>query len=294
MSTEGQPKRKRIKQLEVMVADVVRETADTSTLVLFTGNDKLDYKPGHFLTIDPHQFPALARWTQYLEDVKGSKEKPRAYSMESAPHERYLAVTIKEEEYFSGSTEYPPLLSPVLVRRTAPGTRMTITGFTGPYVLPEDIETRTDHIVHICAGSGVVPNWAIIKHAIHHNMKLKHTLIYGNKTFDDIIYRHQLEDLAQEHPNQLRVIHALSREKDATVHGANYRNGRVTEELLRDIIEDPSAVEVFACGPAISKFDKRRAKKTGEELRPRFMESVLDGLHKIGFTKKQIHEESYG
>ena len=31
------------------------------TLVLFTGNDRLDYKAGHFLTIDPHQFEALDR-----------------------------------------------------------------------------------------------------------------------------------------------------------------------------------------------------------------------------------------
>lgn len=294
MGSEAEPNRKRIKQLEVMVAEVIRETPDTSTLVLFAGNDKLDYKPGHFLTIDPHQFPALARWTHYLEDVKGAKEKPRAYSMESAPHEKYLAVTIKEEEYISGSTEYPPLLSPVLVGRTPAGTRMTITGFTGPYVLPDDIETRTDHLIHICAGSGVVPNWAIIKHALHHGMKLRHTLIYGNKTFDDIIYRHQIDDLARQHPDQLRVVHALSREKDATVHGPNYRNGRVTEELMRDIIEDPSAVEVFACGPAISKFEKRRAKKTGEQLVPRFLESVLDGLAKLGFTKKQVHHESYG
>ena len=70
--------RKRIKQLEVMVADTIRETHDTTTLVLFTGNDKLDYKPGHFLTIGPHQFAALERFTAYLEDVKGKKEPPRA------------------------------------------------------------------------------------------------------------------------------------------------------------------------------------------------------------------------
>lgn len=48
--------RHRIKQMEVMVAEAVQETADTTTLVLFTGNDRLDYKAGHFLTIDPHQF----------------------------------------------------------------------------------------------------------------------------------------------------------------------------------------------------------------------------------------------
>jgi 3-ketosteroid 9alpha-monooxygenase subunit B len=70
--------RRRIKELEVMVADVIVETADTATLVLFTGNDRLDYLSGHFLTIDPHQFEALERFTAFLEDLKGKKEPPRA------------------------------------------------------------------------------------------------------------------------------------------------------------------------------------------------------------------------
>ncbi len=52
-----------------MVADVTVETPDTSTLVLFTGNDRLDYKAGLFLTIDPHQFEALDRFTAFLEDL---------------------------------------------------------------------------------------------------------------------------------------------------------------------------------------------------------------------------------
>src|SRR5207247_626177 len=95
--------RRRIKELEVMVAEAVYETPDTTTLVLFTGNDHLDYKPGHFLTIDPHQFEALERFTAFLEDLKGRREPPRAYSMASAPHEKYLAVTIKEERYTSGA-----------------------------------------------------------------------------------------------------------------------------------------------------------------------------------------------
>jgi hypothetical protein len=46
--TEVTAQRRRIKELEVMVADVVVETPDTVTLVLFTGNDRLDYLPGHF------------------------------------------------------------------------------------------------------------------------------------------------------------------------------------------------------------------------------------------------------
>ena len=151
------PGRRRIKQLEVMVAEAVQETADTTTLVLFTGNDRLDYKAGHFLTIDPHQFEGLERFIAFLEDLKGKREPPRAYSMASSPHERYLAVTVKEERYTSGVTKYPPLLSPLLVKRLARGTRLVVTGFTGPYTLPEDIESRTDHLVHVCAGSGSLP-----------------------------------------------------------------------------------------------------------------------------------------
>src|SRR5688500_731712 len=109
--TAPETHRKKIKELEVMVAEVVVETHDTTTLVLFTGNDRLEYKAGHLGTIDPHQFDALARFTHYLEDQKGRKEPARAYSLTSAPHERYIAITIKEEQYVSGQTKYPPLLS---------------------------------------------------------------------------------------------------------------------------------------------------------------------------------------
>src|SRR5579871_5314728 len=56
MSTEtvATQRGKKIKELEVMVADVIQETPDTTTLLLFTGNDRMDYQAGHFLTIDPH------------------------------------------------------------------------------------------------------------------------------------------------------------------------------------------------------------------------------------------------
>src|ERR1043166_6963169 len=125
--------RRKINEVEAMVADVIRETPDTTTLVLFTGNERLDYQPGPFLTIAPQQFGELERFIAFLEDLKGKKEPPRAYSMSSAPHEKYLAVTVKEELYVSGLTKYPPLLSPLLVKRTQKGNRLVITGFTGPY-----------------------------------------------------------------------------------------------------------------------------------------------------------------
>ena len=286
--------RPRIKQLEVMVAEVRREAPETATLVLFTGNDTLDYKPGHFLTIKPHQFSALDRFIHYFEDRKGKKEPARAYSIASAPHEKYISITVKEERYISGRTEYPPLLSPILVWRTYPGTRMVVTGFGGPYTLPDDIESRTDHLVHVCAGSGVVPNMSIIKHALVNNHKLRHTLICGNKTRRDVIYHDEFEDLSRQFPDRLKLVDALSREKVPRRLGPRYVTGRVTEPLLRRHVPDADTAEFYVCGPGVTRWDRRAAAQEGSEPPPRFLESTLAALESMGVSKESIHHESYG
>ena len=286
--------RAKIKDLEVMVADVILEASDTTTLVLFTGNDRLDYQPGHFLTIRPQQFEALDRFTRYFEECKGRREPARAYSLSSAPHEQLLAITVKEERYVPGATKYPPLLSPLLVWRTGRGTRMQVTGFGGPYVLPADIESRTDHLLHLCAGSGVVPNFSILKHALATGMRLRHTLVCGNKTWQDVIFRRQLAELEERHPERLRVVHLLSRESDPEGRGRDVRAGRVGVRVLRELVPDPTAVEVFACGPAVSKWEREAARGRGEEPKPRFLESALAALADLGVPKSRIHQESYG
>jgi ferredoxin-NADP reductase len=294
MTEAAAPPSRRIKELEVMVADVIVEAPDTTTLVLFTGNDRLEYSAGHFLTIDPHQFEALERFTSFLEDLKGRREPPRAYSMCSAPHERYLAVTVKEERYVSGLTKFPPLLSPMLTKRTTRGMRLVVTGFTGPYTLPADIESKANHIVHVCAGSGSVPNFSILKHALANHSTLRHTFVYSNKTWGDVIFRDGLAQLASQHPERLAVIHTLTREEDASRFGASVRKGRITADILREAIPDPSGAYVYVCGPGISHWDIVAAKEAGTKPLPRFLETVLEQLASIGVQNDRIKRESYG
>jgi 3-ketosteroid 9alpha-monooxygenase subunit B len=290
----GVPQRRRIKELEAMVADVIRETHDTTTLVLFTGNERLDYEAGHFLTVNPHQFEGLERFVAFLEDLKGRKEPPRAYSMSSAPHERYIAITVKEERYVSGTTKYPPLLSPLLVRRTPRGTRLIITGFTGPYTLNKTILSRTNHLFHICAGSGSVPNFAIIKSALKLHPEVHHTLLYSNRTWEDIIFRDQLEALSREYPGQLNVIHTLTRETKPSAGDLNVRSGRVSLDLLRELIPPELNCHFFVCGPGISSFERASAREQGVDPVPRFLETVLADLKTLGVQRDQITHESYG
>jgi 3-ketosteroid 9alpha-monooxygenase subunit B len=288
------PERRRIREMESMVADVVYETPDTVTVILFTGNERLDYRPGHFLTIDPHQFEALERFIAFLEDLKGKKEPPRAYSMSSAPHEHYLAFTVKEERYVSGVSRYPPLLSPLLVKRIPRGTRLVITGFTGPYAIPEDIESKVGHVVHICAGSGSVPSFSILKHSLVHHPRLRHTFIYSNRTWDDVIFREQMQKLAADHPDRFKLVHTLTREPNLSALGGNVRSGRVTESLISEFVPDLSECHFYVCGPAISAWDRAAAREKGVEPEPRFMESVLASLGSLRVKKNQITRESYG
>jgi 3-ketosteroid 9alpha-monooxygenase subunit B len=293
VATAVKAPRQKIREMELIVTDVIWETADTVTLNLFAGGERIEYQAGQFITIRPQQFPALASLCSYFEDMKGKREPGRAYSTTSAPHEKQLAITIKAETYVKGQTKYPPLLSPFLTYSVKPGMSMVATGIGGPYVLPPDVETRTDHIVHVCAGSGIVPNYALLKFCLETGMSLRHTLVYGNKTWDDIIFRHQLQALAERFPDKFRIVHAISREK-RTASGLDIRHGRVSEELLREFIPDPTAVEIFTCGPGLSNFEKASAREKGEEPQPRFLETTLAALKTIGVPPDREHHESYG
>jgi ferredoxin-NADP reductase len=212
----------------------------------------------------------------------------------SAPHERYLAVTVKEERFVPNVTKYPPLLSPLLVKRTVRGMRLVVTGFTGPYTAPDNLAAQTDHVVHVCAGSGSVPNLSILKFALNTYPSVRHTFIYSNKTWDDVIFRDALDQLAAAHPDRLTVVHTLTRETRESLLGPSVRRGRVDESLLREMIPDPQGCLVYLCGPGISKFDREAAKAAGTDPQPRFIEAALGHLRAVGVPDARIKRESYG
>lgn len=294
MSASATSARSRPREYEVTVSDVRLETRDTATLWLDFGPERPEYLAGQFLNLDPHQFPALGHFATYLQETKGRREPARSYSLASAPHEPQVAITVKDEEYISGFTRYPPLLSPYLVHAPLKGSRLKVLGFMGPYVLPPDVEERTDHILHVVAGSGAVPNFSILKDALHRGLKPRHTLLASNKTWGDILYREAFEALERAHPDKLRVVHTLTRETDEGRFGPHVRKGRVSEALLEEFLPERSHALVYVCGPAITPWDRRKALETRTPATPRFMETVLGHLHSLGLEDKRIKRESYG
>lgn len=286
--------REKPRPIEVVVQEVVPETPDTVTLVFEPTAGPLKYKAGQFIVIDPRQFGACRPYMAYLEDLKGKRELPRAYSMSSAPHEPSLAITVKEEPYAPKAQMHAPLLSPLLVHSAARGTRMTVVGFTGPYIFPPDIEQRTDHVLHVVAGSGAVPNFSILKESLHTHAKLRHTFLSSNRTWADVCFREKLLELERQYTGRLRVVNTLTRQEDLTDAQGDVRKGRVTLELLAELLPDMKTSFAYVCGPAITSWERRAALETKTAAVPRFLETTLASLQQLGMTPDRIKREAYG
>jgi len=279
-----------MRRFDSVVSEVIVETPDTITAVLDVG-EPVTYRAGQYVTIDPHQFPALGSVTRYLEHVKGRPEPPRAYSMCSAPHEEGVAITIKEEVY-DGQMAYPPLISGFLVHQTRVGDRMAVVGFAGAYVLAEDIDA--DHILHLCAGSGSVPNVSMVKDSLRRHPSLRHTFVYSNKTWQDVIFRNELTRLRRAHPDNLHVIHMLTREAAVSSGDEDVRSGRVSLEVLNSVLEREPRSLIYACGPAVSVWEKRAHAAKGTTPPPRFLETMQSYLATLGMPRDRIKIEAFG
>ena len=286
---------KKIRPIRGVIIDARRETPDTWTLDIFVGENDKDYAAGQFISISPHQFGELNYLIKYFEHVKGKKELVRAYSLTSAPGEKYISITIKPEIYTPEPLALPPLLSPFLASDLLVGREIEFTGYTGAYTMPEDLREHTDHIVHLVAGSGAVPSLSIIKdELLYKKSPFRHTLVFVNKKHDDIIFHAQLKRLCARYSEQLEVHYFLSQETQINSLGSNYYSGRPTTEHIEKLIGDINKTVIFACGPALNKWQKKQAQINDVELKPRFMEWVHETVMHLGIDKKRYKREIYG
>jgi ferredoxin-NADP reductase len=287
---------KKIRTISGVVHDAIKETYDTYTLRIKVADTDHAYKAGQFISIDPHQFMELSEVIAFMEHKKGKKEVVRAYSMASTSTEPYVSITVKPERYEPEEAEFPPLLSPLLASTALVGRPIQFLGYTGAYTIPENVSEQTSEVLHLVAGSGVVPNFAILKDELiqKKNPSVKHIMINVNKTTDDIIYFKELEKLHRDFPDRFKLIHLLTRDEDPKRHGEHFHKGRPTLDFVATRIKDPQSVLVYACGAAITKWQKKHAKETNIEPKPRFLETISDIVTGLGVDRKRYRKEIYG
>jgi ferredoxin-NADP reductase len=231
-----------------MVTELVQETPRVATLAL-----KVPDWPGHLA--GQHVDVRLTADDGY--------QAQRSYSIASAPGDSRVAITVERLE--DGE------VSPYLVGVVRVGDEVELRGPIGGYFVWKAGDPRP--LLLIAGGSGVVPLMAMLRHRVATAGNAPARLLYSSRTFEDIIYRDELERLATS-GDALEVIHTLTRAQPAGWEGYGRR---IDRELVREVAwPKEQAPAAFICGPTA------------------FVETAADLLVESGYEPAWIKTERFG
>ena len=236
----------RLNWLQAEVVDVVPETPRAKTLAF----DTPDW-PGH-------------RAGQHVDvrlTAEDGYQAERSYSIASAPDGTRIELTVERLD----DGEVSPYLTDELRR----GDRIELRGPVGGYFVWEPAQPGP--VLLVGGGSGVVPLMAMIRHRAASGSTAEMRLLFSSRTWDDIIYRDELERLAG---NGLTVVHTMTRSQP---DGWSGYARRVDKQMLEEV--SPASEErplVYVCGPTP------------------LVEAVATNLVQLGHEPARIKTERFG
>ena len=235
---------------KINIQEVIRETADAVSLIFdIPGNLKSNFAfhSGQYLT---------------LKKTINGKEVRRAYSICSSPTDNYLKVAIKAVENGTFSTYATSELKA--------GNFIEISEPEGKFILEP---SSNKNYIAFAAGSGITPILSMVKDVLSNETTSTFTLIYGNKTVDDIIFKNELDALKEANSDRFNLHYVCSREE---LEGSLF--GRIDEKNTNFYLsnyKNTTFEAAYLCGP--------------EEM----INVVSDTLLENGFSNKNIHFELF-
>jgi 3-ketosteroid 9alpha-monooxygenase subunit B len=227
----------------LQVCAVIDETADARSLVLDIPPDlreRFGYRPGQFLTF---RVPCAG------------KLLTRCYSMASSPlTDERPKVTVKRVEGGRVSNR---------MNEVQVGDWLEVLPPAGHFCLDEHQPDDDKPLVLFGGGSGITPVFSILKSTLQRSRRpIK--LIYANRDEASVIFKDELRQLAQAHPEQLQVVHVLDSVQ-----------GFLTAAQVRHLLKGSAGGEYFICGPGP------------------FMDTIEQTLLELGETAERIHVERF-
>ncbi|KAJ2777477.1 hypothetical protein GGI15_004484 [Coemansia interrupta] len=135
----------------------------------------------------------------------------------------------------------------------------------------------------VAGGSGITPMVQLIQHVLSDpNDNTKLTLVFANKSEDDIILRSTLDEFAKKHPDQFKVHYVVDKASSADWKGDV---GYITKDLVKKYMPAASAegVLVGICGPV------PMLKSISGTKAPDYSQGEVGGIFKeLGYTSQQV------
>jgi len=181
----------------------------------------------------------------------------RSYSIASAPEDS-LAITV--ERLDDGE------VSPYLVDEVREDDVIEVRGPIGGYFVW--VGDEPEPVLLVAGGSGVAPLMAMARHRARIGSDAQMRLLYSSRTWDDVIYRDELETLGIE------VAHTLTREQPP---GWSGYSRRIDDDMLREVaFPAADGPRVYVCGST------------------HFVDAAADGLVRLGYEPRSIRTERFG
>ncbi|KAI4256386.1 MAG: hypothetical protein LQ352_002114 [Teloschistes flavicans] len=158
--------------------------------------------------------------------------------------------------------------------------------FKGPIPKYAWTPNKHRHICLIAGGTGITPMYQLCR-AIFSNPSdtTKVTLVFGNVSEDDILLKHEFEELENTYPQRFRAFYML--DKPNAKEWPTQSTGHINQELLKTVLPEPKeeGVKVFVCGPpgmykAIS----------GGKNSPSDQGELSGILKEMGYDKEQVYK----
>ena len=238
----------RLNWLVADVRDVVPETPRVKTIVLDVP-DWQGHLPGQHVDV---------RLT-----AEDGYQAQRSYSIASAPDATRVELTVERLE--DGE------VSPYLAEELRAGDQIELRGPVGGYFVWEP--ARGGPLLLVAGGSGVVPLMAMLRYRAATNSTVPAVLLLSSRSWDDVIYRDELEQLRARDAG-VEIVYTVTR---AQPPGWTGYAGRVNRELLQEVAFAPDQnPAIYVCGPTS------------------FVEAVAEALVGLGHSPHRIRTERFG
>jgi len=196
----------------------------------------------------------------------GEEEVRRSYSICSIPSDNELRVAVKKMVDGRFSTYANSVLKA--------GDTIEVLPPSGRFTIKPDAAKHRRYLA-FAAGSGITPVMSIVRAVLASEPHSVFTLVYGNRTRSNIIFKEQLHALKNRYMERFVVHHILSREEtDAPVN-----HGRIDAEkcelLSKYLFSIHDMDHIFLCGPEQMIF------------------GVREWLKQKGVEEKRIHFELF-
>lgn len=156
--------------------------------------------------------------------------------------------------------------------------------FKGPIPKYPWEANKHDHIALIAGGTGITPMYQLAR-AIFNNPadKTKVTLVFGNVAEEDILLKHEFEDLENTYPQRFRAFYLLDKPPEGWMQGS----GHINKDILKQVLPEPKEenVKIFVCGPPGLYKAIAGMKKSPQD------QGDLSGILKeMGYSKDQVYK----